>query len=190
MVQVTPDIQARLLGAREAYVRDVSPHYDETLETVVASVAASGSVGKADIGALLFWKRLRADTTWAKALHAWPDDQVREATAPAVKIARDTDLDVAEAARASRSALAVLPGFVSGDALASAVLLAAAPTRMAVFDRRAETGLRRLGIALDRRPGRYGRYMALLDDMRIAVSADRGAVTCREIDTALYWLGG
>ncbi|CAM5452111.1 hypothetical protein SAFG77S_02609 [Streptomyces afghaniensis] len=58
-----------------------------------------------------------------------------------------------------------LPGFRTGDALASAVLTAAAPTRMAVYDRRVQHALDDLGLTLTRAPGRYGRYMQLLDDL-------------------------
>ncbi|EFE72181.1 predicted protein [Streptomyces viridosporus ATCC 14672] len=92
-----------------------------------------GSPGKADIGALLLWKRLRAGTRWAGALMAVADAEVRRATAAAVAAVRDTSLSRGAAARASRATLAGLPGFVSGDAPASAVLTAAAPDRMAVY---------------------------------------------------------
>jgi hypothetical protein len=50
-------------------------------------------------------------------------------------------------AQAGRAALAPLPGFRTGDALASAVLTAAAPDRMAVYDWRAHTALHTLGVS-------------------------------------------
>lgn len=36
--------------------------YDEVLYEVVERVERSGSIGKSDIGVLLFWKRLQANT--------------------------------------------------------------------------------------------------------------------------------
>ncbi len=37
---------------------------------------------------------------------------------------------------------------------------------MAVYDRRARTGLQRLGLELTPSPGRYGRYMELIEHLR------------------------
>lgn len=59
-----------------------------------------------------------------------------------------------------------MSGFDRGDALASALLLAAAPKRMAVYDRGAQTGLEKLGFALSAVPGRYARYMERIEDLR------------------------
>lgn len=83
-----------------------------------------------------------------------------------VECARDTSLSRRSAAQASRAALASLPGFRTGDALASAVLTAAAPDRMAVYDRRAHNGLRTLGIPLSHAPGRYSRYIEAIDQLQ------------------------
>lgn len=55
-----------------------------------------------------------------------------------------------------------MPGLRTGDVLASAVLTAAAPTRMAVYDRRVQHALDTLGLTLTPAPGRYGRYLQLL----------------------------
>lgn len=49
--------------------------YDEVLYEVVERVMRSGSIGKADIGALLFWKRLQANTPWVTRLHLVPDPE-------------------------------------------------------------------------------------------------------------------
>lgn len=75
----------------------------------------------------------------------------------------DPSLPVPFAAAAGRSAISPLPGFESGDALAAALLLAAAPARMAVYDRRAQAGLEALGHALSPTRGRYSRYMELVE---------------------------
>ncbi len=127
------------------YRQHVSRVYDEVLDEVAGRIAVVGSIGKADIGALLMWKRLRADTRWARKLSDMHDADVRAATAPAVAVVRDADVLVVDAARAGRGLLSPLPGFRVGDALASAVLVAVASHRMAVYDRHAHSGLTLLG---------------------------------------------
>ncbi|WEV23753.1 hypothetical protein OYE22_33380 [Streptomyces sp. 71268] len=178
----------RLAAARQVYTDTVSPYYDETLQEVTRRACTSGSIGKADIGALLMWKRLRADTPWVAELMALADTDVRRATAAATTTAQDTTLSRCTGALAGRAALAHLPGFRTGDALASAVLTAAAPDRMAIYDRRAHNGLRTLGIALSHAPGRYSRYIATIDQLLAAAPAPIRTWTPRDIDTALYWM--
>jgi hypothetical protein len=53
---------SRLATAHADYHANVSPHYDEVLHEVSDRIQTSGSIGKLDVGALLFWKRLRANT--------------------------------------------------------------------------------------------------------------------------------
>ncbi|MFF8882092.1 hypothetical protein [Streptomyces flaveolus] len=67
---------------------------------------------------------------------ATADAEVRKAAKAATLAVRDTSLSRSHAARDGRAALSGLPGFTPGDALASAVLTAAAPDSMAVYDRR------------------------------------------------------
>ncbi|MFJ9808950.1 hypothetical protein ACIRTB_12000 [Streptomyces sp. NPDC101158] len=67
---LAPEQWERLSSARQAYADTVSPHYDEALQDVIQRASGSGSIGEADIGALLLWKRLRADTPWAADLMA------------------------------------------------------------------------------------------------------------------------
>ncbi|MFE9976601.1 hypothetical protein ACFYRD_39380 [Streptomyces hirsutus] len=185
---VSSDGWQRLIAARTAYTQAVSAHYDEVLHHVAHRAQAEGSLGKADIGALLLWKRLRADTLWAGALMAVADADVRRATAAAMAAVRDTSLSRSAAARAGRAALAELPGFTSGDALASAVLTAAAPDRMAVYDRRAHTALRSLGVTLTHSRGRYSRYIDAIDRLLASAPDPARSWTPREMDTALYHL--
>ncbi|PXY28439.1 hypothetical protein BAY60_16105 [Prauserella muralis] len=164
--------------------------YDEVLREVAARIAATGSIGKADIGALVLWKRIRADTRWARRLGDMPDQQVREATAAAVAAANDDRLPVADAGRQGCAELRKVPGFRHGPALASALLTAAAPDRMAVYDRRAMTGLSRLGLELTGWNDRYGRYLHRIEVLR-AVAAEYGEDwRARDVDIALYHLGG
>jgi hypothetical protein len=153
---VTIDDQswARILTAHGAYYAETSPAYDEVLQEVTERVRETGDIGKADIGALLFWKRLRADTPWVRHLLTIPDATVRETTARAVAIVNDSALPTPEAAGLARGTLSSLPGLQRGDALASALLLAAAPRRMAIYDGRAQTGLGLLGLEPSAAPGR------------------------------------
>ncbi|MGW7101731.1 hypothetical protein [Streptomyces sp. NPDC054838] len=166
-----------LVAARAGYLAHVPPHYDETFHEVARRADRAGSLGKADIAALVVWKRLSARTRWASALMSEPDSQVRAITERAVAAVRNTALARGEAARAGRRIITALPGFATGDALASAVLTAAAPTRMAVYDRRVQQALDALGPTLTRAPGRYGRYLQLLDDLLEHSTAPSGGWT-------------
>ncbi|MFD5464826.1 hypothetical protein ACFWIQ_18665 [Kitasatospora sp. NPDC127059] len=179
-----------LVPARAGYLAGVSPHYDEVFDEVALRARRSGSLGKADIAALAVWKRLTARTRWVAELMGLPDGLVRAVTGRAVTAVRDTAVARGEAARAGRRVLADLPGFGTGDALASAVLTAAAPDRMAVYDRRVQGALDALGLTLTSAPGRYGRYLRLLDDLLRHGGARAEGWTARDVDTALYWAGG
>jgi len=88
-----------------------------------------------------------------------------------------------------RGIIAELPGFRTGDALASAVLTAAAPQRMAVYNRRVQHALDTFRLSLTPAPGRYGRYLQLLDDLLHHGGAHADGWSARDIDTALYWTG-
>ncbi|MFD0319380.1 hypothetical protein [Streptomyces flavalbus] len=178
-----------LIPARADYLADVSPHYDEVLHDVAQRTEHTGSLGKTDIAALVVWKRLSAQTRWVTELMSLPDTHVRAVTERAVTAVRDTSLTRCEAARTGRGIIAELPGFRTGDALASAVLTAAAPQRMAVYDRRVQYALDTLGLPLTPTPGRYGRYLQLLDDLLHHGRAHADGWTARDIDTALYWMG-
>lgn len=187
---ISPESWATLLSAHKKHHAASSPAYDDVLTEIAERVREAGSIGKADVGALLFWKRLRADTIWATALLEMPEARVRELTGPAVKGVNDSSLSVPEAAVAGRKALSALPGFGSGDALASALLVAAAPHRMAIYDRRAQKGLKVIGLELSPSRGRYGRYMDLVESIRATAKWQSQEWTARDVDLALYTLGG
>ena len=76
---------------------------------------------------------------------------------------------------------------VDGDraGVASAVLTAAAPDRMAIYDRRAHSSLHALGITLSHASGRY---IETIDQLMAAAPAPIRNWTPRDMDTALYWL--
>lgn len=179
-----------LSKAHMEFNASTSPAYDEVLLEVSERIRSSGNIGKADIGALLFWKRLRADTRWVRDLMVMADSEVRGVTSRAVVAVNDTSLEVPAAAAQGRSALSALPGFVRGDALASALLTAAAPERMAVYDRRAQAGLAKLGLSLSAKRGRYGRYMKIVESLAATAGQHGRSWSAREVDIALYSLGG
>ncbi|MFI9568096.1 hypothetical protein [Streptomyces rishiriensis] len=135
-----------LIPARAGYLAGISPHYDEVFHDVAQRIQHAGSLGKTDIAALVVWKRLSAQTRWVSALMSLPDTEVRAVTELAVTAVRDTALTRGQAARTGRSILADLPGFRTGDALASAILTAAAPRRMAVYNRRVQHALGTLNL--------------------------------------------
>jgi hypothetical protein len=188
---ITPAQRCEIIvRALAEYRANVSDCYDELLYEVVERVERTGSLGKLDIGGLYLWKRI-PQGNWGLRLLIMPEVQVRNITAAAVQAARNEELSTPEAAAAARKALSPLPGMRTGDALPSALILAAAPDRMAVYDRRARKGLAKLCLSLSDGPGRYRRYMELVEQCRTElVEQGAGTHTAREVDLALYWLGG
>lgn len=174
---------------------DPDDTYDETLRIVVNRAASEESLCKADIGSLVLWKRITAQARWSTDLGMCPDAKVRGATGDAWRLANNQSLSIPEAAQAARNALRDLPGLGGTGALASALLLACAPTRMAVWDRRVRFALEALG----RRPtfGRdfFKRYLgaacSLVEEMQQQAGGDHGSgVTPRHVDLALYEIAG
>ncbi|MFD3557955.1 hypothetical protein ACFWWA_38545 [Streptomyces goshikiensis] len=178
-----------LVPARDEYMSAISPHYDEVFWDVAQRVERSGCLGKTDIAALVVWKRLSAQTRWVTALMSLPDSHVRDVTERALTSVQDLDLSRGKAAQEGRGAIAKLPGFVTGDALASAVLTAAAPRRMAVYDQRVQRALDLCGLTLTKESGRYGRYMEIIDTLLTHSEGRADDWTARDVDIALYWVG-
>jgi len=178
-----------LSAAWQKYRAEVHEEYDETLHEVISRVIAVDSLGKSDLGALLLWKRIRVGA-WATRLLCMADEDVRKITGQAVVAARDPETNAVDAARRARRALIDLPGAGIGDAFASAVILAAAPERMAIYDYHAHLGLWRLGLRLDEGPGLYGRYMELVEQCRTELREHGyGEWTARQVELALFTYG-
>ncbi|MFD5460114.1 hypothetical protein [Streptomyces olivaceus] len=57
--EIGSDDWQRLITAREMYARPAGIHYDEALDQVAQRAQSEGSIGKADIGALLLFKHRR-----------------------------------------------------------------------------------------------------------------------------------
>ncbi|TWH23288.1 hypothetical protein L618_001300001230 [Rhodococcus rhodochrous J45] len=184
------DLVAALAEAHSRYpTLEGGSFYDEVLLEVQARTERDGAIGKADIGGLMLWKRLNLSTAWTRELNEWPDRKVRAITAEAFELARDTDRTIPEAAQAARSALLELPGCQRGAAVASTVLTAGAPDRMAVYDRRAVAAL--VGLGFPDPDGYYSRYMAAVCELVVKVNVMTGGWwNPRDVDKALFVLGG
>ncbi|UJH69365.1 hypothetical protein [Ornithinimicrobium sp. INDO-MA30-4] len=178
-----------VLEARVDYAEAVAPAYDEVFEVVAAQAVAVGSLGKADIAALVFWKRATTKTEWVIGLLATPEADVRAVTARALTLVNDPALSTAEAADQAREVLADLPGLDKGDALISAVLAAAAPARMANFSRQTQAGLKKVGISVGTGEAVYRRYMESVDSI-VALARTHGHPwTSGDVAVALHQLG-
>lgn len=174
--------------------RDGDPQgvYDEVLHEVSHRASAKGSLGKADIGALVMWKRITAQARWTTKLLLTPDREVRAITEQAYAKANDNTFDAPEAGQAGRLVLLGLAGMGGTGALASAVLLALAPDRMAVWDRRVGTSLSALGRHPGPAAGSYGRYLTTLTALanEMNASAHERQFLCRDVDLALFFIAG
>ncbi len=178
-----------LLHAHAEYRSQVSPHYDEVLNEVTERIRQSGSIGKADIGSLVLWKRVQANTRWASQLLVMSEAEVRAITGRAVALAQNLGLHPPDAGARAGEVLRELPGCRHRPVLASALLVAAAPMRLAVYDRRVEAGLVRL--SLEHPAGSYRRYLETVERLREDVAAVGGKQwSARDVDLALWWLGG
>jgi hypothetical protein len=166
--------------------------YDETLHEVAARVAQRECLSKADIGSLVLWKRITAQATWATRLQLISDVDVRRVTHTAYLHANDPALSTPAAGQAARNALWDLPGMGGTGSLSSALLLAMAPDRMAVWDRRVAQALTALGSHPDRGVNFYSRYLSTalaLAEQMSAVVADH-IFAPRDVDVALYVIAG
>lgn len=163
--------------------------YDEVLREVSARVADQGSIGKADIGALVVWKRSNATSPWSRNLMNTPESEVRAVTGRAYTLVNDPSKSIPEAGDGARQLLREIPGLGGGGAIASAVLLAMSPTRMAVWDRRVNKSLKAIDMKPKGRRHHYNSYLEIVVDLVDAMqeAADDGhTVIPREVDLALF----
>lgn len=178
----------QLVSAHDAYMASANDHYDDVLLEVSERIAVTGSAGKTDIAALVCWKRLNASTVWVRDLMQMRERDVREATGLAFQHARAA-AHISKVAADAIAALQPLPGLRRGKAVASAVLVAGVPERMAVYDRRAHASLRSIGIPIGSTTGVYSRYMTAVEALRENVNTSRNLQwRARDVDLALYWM--
>ncbi|GAA1738118.1 hypothetical protein [Luedemannella helvata] len=165
----------RLIAAIAKY--DSNAAYDGVFAEVHTRLRDAGEAGKADIAIIAFWKRIRLDATWVGNLLSMPEEDIRRATRSAFGQAGD---------REALSELAVLPGFRTWGAMATALLCAYDPLRWPVMDRNAFEGLRQLGQRVDGKAPTYFRDVRQLRDQLVRY---RPGTTVREIDKALFIIG-
>jgi hypothetical protein len=188
-MELSAEALRRLRAAHASYPSlESGSFYDEVLDEVAERVKQTNSVGKLDVGALMFWKRLNLSTPWVGELNGLADAEVRGVTQEAIAVARDERLSIPEAARQARTILLALPGCKTGAAVASTILTAGAPARMAVFDTRAVDAVVDLGY--DNPGSVYSRYMPIIEDLQKQLSARSDTSwTPRDVDKALFMLG-
>jgi hypothetical protein len=138
----------------------------------------------------VLWKRVDLfRSTWVKPLNFMPDREVRRITAAAIELARS---DATDAASSARKALRALPGCktAASHAVASAILTAGAPQRMAVYDKRAVDALDLLHCPSPCED--FGQYMDTVCALAREVNDVRDDLHWfpRDVDQALYVLGG
>lgn len=122
-----------------------------------------------------------------------PEAKVRDVTARAYALANDSSKFIPEAGDEARQELRSIPGLGGGGAIASAVLLAMSPSRMAVWDLRVNKSLRALGREPKGHRHRYRNYLEVVVDLADAMQGateDDHAVIPREVDLALYHAAG
>lgn len=61
---------------------------------------------------------------------------------------------------------------------------------MAVYDRRAHQAITQLGLILSHKPGRYARYMAIIDELQAGCARRGTKVGAHQVDIALFSIGG
>jgi hypothetical protein len=161
-------------------MRQYGLHYDEVFWEVHARIREQGDAGKLDMAALICWKR-SGQGHWVSDLMELPDALVRERSRAALT-ARLTD-------QQRLDALALLPGFRTKSAIATAVLACNDPDEFGVLDRRALTGLERIERPITRGRGETLRYLNRLRELRNLTRGLRSNVTARNIDQGLWFIG-
>jgi hypothetical protein len=172
------------------WAKDPDDIYDEVLRTVSERAAEAKSLGKADIGSLVLWKRITAQAKWATKLGMTPDCDVRAATGEAWRILDDAGGPSPAAAQEAREALRRVPGL--GPAMASAVLLACAPDRMAIWDRRVGIALTVLDGSIPPSKNFFSGYLTRVLELAAQMESEGegGPVTARHVDIALWDIAG
>ncbi len=177
---LTEGTKDHLLAALDSYGSGTGREYDELFYEVHNRISEAGDAGKMDIAAITFWKR-SGQGKWIGDLLRRPEVEVRAATRAGFTAGDD---------RAALTALAELPGFKRQEAIATALLCACDPMRFGVMDRRALKALALMGRGVGSSRGMTIRYLETIRGLRDEVAASRPGTTARDIDKALFMLGG
>lgn len=191
MGYLIPETLEKLAGSIEAY-DERAVYYDEVFHEVHRRVLSSGSLGKSDLGALVLWKRIQANTKWAERLLLRPEEEVRYVTGEAYSPGKSDEerLEI----------LARLDGFRSGkSALASTVLSAWNPGDFGVIDRWSRRSITLFQmwrndnlypIPLAGSIMSYTTYLIMVRHMRDQLTEESGkSITARDVDKGLFWIG-
>lgn len=181
---VTPRWAALLAKALGTY----PPGYDALLDEVSVRIAKAGDAGHLDIGALVFWKRVRVGK-WVEAFLETPEAVVRATTRAAFAGG------LTEGQR--RAALGSLPGFRTGTfALGSAVLCAWQQDEYPVLDIHSVATLRKMAPSCPCNLGSYTTYVAAVRAIRDEINRQALPVpgtgnatrpwNARDVDKALF----
>ncbi|HTC70662.1 MAG TPA: hypothetical protein VK662_13920 [Acidothermaceae bacterium] len=182
---------AQLLAPEVGRYQERHPHYDQTFRIASDAIRTTREAGKAEICLLVTWKR-SAQGSWLGAFLALDDADVRAWTRHAFEPLWDQSADPVTVAGEAFARLrhADIPGF-GRTALPSALLCAADPQRLAVYDRRAQTALDNLHLRIDGAHGFYAGYIAVVTQLRHDLADLSGhPISARDVDEALYEYGG
>lgn len=167
-------VAARLVHSAAEYDARF-PAYDELFESIGHGMREHRAATKADIAALIFWKRIRTDS-WAGQFLATSDQKVIATTKAA--FARGlTDEERLERLRA-------LPGFRHGAAVPSTLLAAWNPAAYGIYDRNAKRALAALALWPSDAAIGVARYFKLIRDV-----GNELEMTPRAVDKALFIIG-
>jgi cell division FtsZ-interacting protein ZapD len=154
------------------------PAYDEALFEVRARLVAHGAATKMDLAALICWKYLPR-SPWMQALQNVPHTVVRDTTAEAMAPLLSDQARI--------QALAPLPGFSRGRALASAFFTAWDPLQFGVQDDRAlRKRSRFISPMCTCSWVNLPSYWAHLRELATELTSNGAAWTPRMVDMALY----
>lgn len=161
-----------------------SAKYDEIFDSTSNRIREHRSADKQDLAALAFWKRLNCNARWVTSLLNLSDFEVEAVTGEAFQAAQAQDRFSILAAR--------LPGCRNWGPYASTILCAYEPENYAVRDRRAITGLKRLGCPIKTGVGLPVRYHERILQVRdtLRQEADWSNASARQVDKGLFDLGG
>lgn len=194
-------LQRVLIATYQQYWRR---RHDEVLIEVSQRVQQRECLTKADIGALAFWMRTDAGSGWVCELHRYPDAFVQEVTSRAFVAVQEGDIPAAGQRGClilrELSGLVPTPEAGSSLPLVSAILLACAPHRMALWNSRVEAGLNSPETGPEIQApsggdGQYGKYLDICERVAAQLTQTsyarlhRKVFTPRDADTALSQLG-
>jgi hypothetical protein len=177
------EVVRRLINAMDEYDRQY-PCYDEVFWQAHDRIRECGEASKLDLAALFFWKRARRARWTSELMSSKTDADVRARTRAAFKPG------LSDQERLDALADGGFPGFRAKAAISTVVLACFDPSDYGVLDERAFEGLKTVGWPVKRGRGETLHYLERLRELRDLVRNSRSDVTGRQIDQALWMIGG